>query len=271
MRSIAVFATVACRTHGVKSICCADARTATCYAKRMTPRAAGKYPRLLTNGVLWRAAHLPSLDTMLTGVDPYRVLQVVPDAEPEVIQAAYRALARKHHPDVGGSEVQMAMLNAAWETLRDERERERYDLDRKTDAAQLTPSEPSAVNQRPFAAAPSMRPMSPRAHSGTLPDRPPFDRPSPDRRGPGCGSCTASRSKRWSVGAPGGTRTRDLQVRNLALYPLSYGRTPLSLCGRLAEREGFEPSRQVTPPGGLANRCTRPTMRPLLEPQRPEF
>ena len=27
------------------------------------------------------------------------------------------------------------------------------------------------------------------------------------------------------VGAPGGTRTHDLQVRNLTLYPLSYGRT----------------------------------------------
>src|SRR3954447_11533579 len=26
----------------------------------------------------------------------------------------------------------------------------------------------------------------------------------------------------------------------------------------LAEREGFEPSKQVTPLGGLANRCTRP-------------
>jgi hypothetical protein len=26
----------------------------------------------------------------------------------------------------------------------------------------------------------------------------------------------------------------------------------------LAEREGFEPSMQVTPHGGLANRCTRP-------------
>ena len=25
-------------------------------------------------------------------------------------------------------------------------------------------------------------------------------------------------------GAPGGTRTHDLQVRNLTLYPLSYGR-----------------------------------------------
>ena len=54
-------------------------------------------------------------------------------------------------------------------------------------------------------------------------------------------------------GAPGGTRTHGLQVRNLTLYPLSYGRTL-----RLAEREGFEPSVQVTPHGGLANRCTRP-------------
>src|SRR4029079_14470827 len=27
---------------------------------------------------------------------------------------------------------------------------------------------------------------------------------------------------------------------------------------KLAEREGFEPSMQVTPHGGLANRCTRP-------------
>ena len=67
-----------------------------------------------------RAAELTILDAMLTVVDPYRMLQVIPDAEPEVIQAAYRALARKHHPDVGGSEMQMAMLNAAWETLRDQ-------------------------------------------------------------------------------------------------------------------------------------------------------
>jgi hypothetical protein len=26
------------------------------------------------------------------------------------------------------------------------------------------------------------------------------------------------------IGAPGGTRTPNLQIRNLALYPLSYGR-----------------------------------------------
>ena len=54
------------------------------------------------------------------------------------------------------------------------------------------------------------------------------------------------------IGAPGETRTHDLLVRNQMLYPLSYGR-PM-----LAEREGFEPSKQVTPLGGLANRCTRP-------------
>ncbi len=30
---------------------------------------------------------------------------------------------------------------------------------------------------------------------------------------------------RGESGAPGGTRTHDLQVRNLTLYPLSYGRT----------------------------------------------
>ena len=54
-----------------------------------------------------------------------------------------------------------------------------------------------------------------------------------------------------SCGAPGETRTHGLQVRNLTLYPLSYGRA-------LAEREGFEPSEQVTPLNGLANRRTRP-------------
>ena len=36
-------------------------------------------------------------------------------------------------------------------------------------------------------------------------------------------------------GAPGGTRTHDLQVRNLTLYPLSYGRTVPAVAG--ADRE----------------------------------
>jgi curved DNA-binding protein CbpA len=108
---------------------------------------------------------------MLTVVDPYRMLQVIPDAEPEVIRAAYRALARKHHPDVGGSEIQMAMLNAAWETLRDQGQRARYDLDRRAAAAApTTQTERYGVDQRPPATTPSPRPMSARARSGTILD-----------------------------------------------------------------------------------------------------
>jgi hypothetical protein len=53
---------------------------------------------------------------------------------------------------------------------------------------------------------------------------------------------------------PERTRTSDLQVRNLTLYPLSYGHT----LEALAEREGFEPSEEETPFNGLANRRTRP-------------
>jgi curved DNA-binding protein CbpA len=31
--------------------------------------------------------------------DPYRILNVTPGADPDVIRAAYRVLARKLHPD----------------------------------------------------------------------------------------------------------------------------------------------------------------------------
>jgi hypothetical protein len=48
-------------------------------------------------------------------------------------------------------------------------------------------------------------------------------------------------------GVPERTRTSDLQVRNLMLYPLSYGHTSRSLRRWVAEREGFEPSEEVYP------------------------
>jgi curved DNA-binding protein CbpA len=54
--------------------------------------------------------------------DPYRILQVDPDADPEVIEAAYKRLARKFHPDVSSepdSVVRMVQINQAWESLRD--------------------------------------------------------------------------------------------------------------------------------------------------------
>lgn len=68
-------------------------------------------------------------------VDPYSVLQVAPFAEPDVVRAAYRALARKHHPDTGGDERSMAVLNAAWDILGHRERRAAYDAERKRRAA----------------------------------------------------------------------------------------------------------------------------------------
>jgi hypothetical protein len=62
--------------------------------------------------------------------DPYRVLGVDPSADHEVIAAAYRVLARRHHPDTSASadsERRMAELNAAWAILRDDATREAWD------------------------------------------------------------------------------------------------------------------------------------------------
>ena len=49
--------------------------------------------------------------------DPYLVLQVDREADAEVIRAAFRALAREHHPDFGGEVDRMVALNEAWRIL----------------------------------------------------------------------------------------------------------------------------------------------------------
>ena len=62
--------------------------------------------------------------------DPYAILQVSQDADQDVLQAAYRALARRLHPDHSDDPTagaQMAQLNAAWETLGDPERRAAYD------------------------------------------------------------------------------------------------------------------------------------------------
>jgi curved DNA-binding protein CbpA len=60
----------------------------------------------------------------------YRILQVDPGANPLVIQAAYRVLARIFHPDVEGDDEQMKRLNAAWSVLGDPGKRAAYDRER---------------------------------------------------------------------------------------------------------------------------------------------
>jgi hypothetical protein len=61
-------------------------------------------------------------------VSLYEMLGVAPDASADEIRAAYRRLARVHHPDAGGGGVDMSDLNHAWSVLSDPRRRRDYDL-----------------------------------------------------------------------------------------------------------------------------------------------
>jgi curved DNA-binding protein CbpA len=90
----------------------------------------------------------------------YKVLQVDPEAEDEVIQAAYRRLARKYHPDLAPdveSAARMIAINAAWAVLGDPASRARYDREHPLVAGSghATPAPPPAAPpQRPDPAAP---------------------------------------------------------------------------------------------------------------------
>jgi hypothetical protein len=59
--------------------------------------------------------------------DPYEVLGVRRTASATEIRAAYRAAARRLHPDTGGSADAMQRLNVAWQVLRDPGRRAEYD------------------------------------------------------------------------------------------------------------------------------------------------
>lgn len=72
------------------------------------------------------------------GHDWYAILGVPADAAPAVIFAAYRRLARQHHPDYGGSHAQMVLLNNALEILRDPERRRKFDESRKATADAAT-------------------------------------------------------------------------------------------------------------------------------------
>ena len=56
----------------------------------------------------------------------YAVLGVDPDADTATIRRAYRELARRHHPDFGGDNREMVVINDAWHTLRDPERRAKY-------------------------------------------------------------------------------------------------------------------------------------------------
>lgn len=64
--------------------------------------------------------------------DYYKILQVAPDASPKVIQMAYKALAKKYHPDLNPGQEEAAQkkmkdVNEAYEILSDKDKRWQYD------------------------------------------------------------------------------------------------------------------------------------------------
>ena len=62
----------------------------------------------------------------------YQVLQVSPRADPQVIHASYRALARRYHPDLNAgpqANTRMRELNAAYDVLGDDEWRAEYDAE----------------------------------------------------------------------------------------------------------------------------------------------
>ncbi len=90
-------------------------------------------------------------------INLYEVLQVSVKASPEVVQAAYRALARAYHPDVNPSPDaarQMRQLSAAYNVLSDPVRRARYDSVRvrpmraRHEPAPVTPINKAAARAR---------------------------------------------------------------------------------------------------------------------------
>jgi curved DNA-binding protein len=63
----------------------------------------------------------------------YEILGVSQTATPEQLKSAFRQLAKKHHPDLGGDQEKFKQLNTAYDILNDPQKRAYYD-------AQLNPA-----------------------------------------------------------------------------------------------------------------------------------
>lgn len=98
-------------------------------------------------------------------VNYYKILQISPQASTEVIEAAYRALMKKHHPDKVDAahkkeaEKEARRLNKAREILTDQTTRDSYDRDRlRRHAEKVSVSNPVVT---PSPTAPKYNPPTP--------------------------------------------------------------------------------------------------------------
>jgi curved DNA-binding protein CbpA len=89
---------------------------------------------------------------MAAVADPYRVLQVLATADQEVLNAAFRALAQKYHPDHDASDLaarRMSELNAAWAMVRDPELRSNWDRAQRHAAYGFDRGEPTRASAPP--------------------------------------------------------------------------------------------------------------------------
>jgi molecular chaperone DnaJ len=64
---------------------------------------------------------------MMATANYYDILGVKKSASTDEVKKAFRRLARKHHPDAGGSEEKFKEINEAYEVLSDKEKRAQYD------------------------------------------------------------------------------------------------------------------------------------------------
>jgi curved DNA-binding protein CbpA len=79
--------------------------------------------------------------------DAYTLLQIDPLAEEVVLDAAYRALARRYHPDGDSpNPARMADINRAYSLIRTPELRRRYDTERRFHPVGPAPATPSPTS-----------------------------------------------------------------------------------------------------------------------------
>ena len=161
--------------------------------------------------------------------DPYKVLQVDSEAEFEVIEAAYRRLARKYHPDVspGPESVErMVRINQAWELLRDPTRRAAVDRARTRNAGTSPKDAAAEARARASAGHPVTPPGT--TYNADSPG------PEPSASGPAPSSPLAS---------PGARPT------NGPFRPIPQYTSPNWTSGRSNAGGGFDPATMATSQG----------------------
>ena len=86
------------------------------YGPRVSLEIAEVYPDV----EIEHGASVRSPEPMSAALDPdYRVLHLLPTAPSELVESAYRTLARLHHPDAGECTDTMMAINSAMTAIRE--------------------------------------------------------------------------------------------------------------------------------------------------------